>query len=428
MKWPRRRLLSLAFGVTVALGAFVAFYVGLTGRTVKLTDGREIVVRSASWGTNHFYVEGKWWLKPVRRYLAVPRATQMGLRSYRLVTPDPALVLWAHCYWPSNMTPTNRFPLLVAAVDATGVSAEPMFQSLLGGNTIPNRSESLAFWHLQNFPRRRNKFDVAVYAVDDSGQPHRVGTTRVSNPTPGEFPRWKRAAMPATNVSDGLELVLLNLASAQPTATALRKSRGWFGLWNDAVLVLRDKGQLNPDWRVASVAATDATGNRWFDDRPEVAPVGDNLVCGFCGTLWPEEPAWNVQFELVRISGFAPEELRELKGIPLPQAGTISSNVLQIDIHGVTGGVVELERNITPSFPRQNFFLRLNTGRGLRGVRIMLLAATDELGRRVRTHNSNPLAPPQCLWGLDVADGASSLDVTFAIQSGHFFDFTVTPR
>jgi hypothetical protein len=130
----------------------------------------------------------------------------------------------------------------------------------------------------------------------------------------------------------------------------------------------------------------------------------------------------------VRTKGFAPAELRELRGIPLAQAGIISSNALQLDIHGLAGGVVELERNIFPSVPRRNFFLRLNTSREPLGARVVLLQATDDLGRKVRTLDVNPLAPPQCLWGLDVADGALSLNVTFAIQSGLFFDFTVTPR
>jgi len=428
MKWTRRRLFWLAFSVALALGAAAVFYFVLTDRTVKLTDGREISIRNESWGTNHFYVEGKSWLKLARRYLSVSRLRDLGLRSYRQVTPEPALVLWAHCYWPSNMAPTNRFPLLVAAVDGTGVSAEPAFESLAGGNAIPNRSESLAIWQLQNFPRRRSTFDLAVYSVDDSGRPSRVGTTRVSNPARKNFPRWTPLPMPATNSAAGLELVLLNLASARPVGTALQKTRGWFGPWNDAVLVVRDHGQLSPDWRVTSVEATDATGNRWFDDRPDVSPAGDYLVCGFRGTLWPEEPAWNVRFELSRIKDFTPRELRELKEIPLPLTRTISSNALQIDIHGLASGVVEIERNSFPSVPRQNFSLRLNTSQGPRGVRIMLLEATDDQGRRARAPDQRPQAPPHCRWGLDVADGATSLDVTFAIQYGHLFDFTVTPR
>jgi hypothetical protein len=42
--------------------------------------------------------------------------------------------------------------------------------------------------------------------------------------------------------------------------------------------------------------------------------------------------------------------------------------------------------------------------------------------------HEKPPAPPQCLGGLDVADGASSIHLTIAIQFSHLFDFTVTPR
>lgn len=425
---PRRlrfRLLLPALLVGSLLA--VLFYRTLTGPRAILSDGREIAVKAVAFGTNHFYTEGKSWVKLIRSRISVSRAHQLGLRSYRIGSTTSNLVVWAHCYWPSNQWPTNRDSLIVAPEDRFGLHAEPRHWSLAGGGPIPNRHKSLVIWQVSQFPRRRATVDLGIYSVDARYRPHRVGSVRVENPARGDYPVWSATSLPVTNRQDETEFALLNLVSGVPVPDAMKSNQGWFGARNHAVFSLR--GGDARDWRVSSVEARDATGNVWHEPGVESLWVGEYLWVAFAGALWSEEPAWRVRFEFDRLGGYQLADTVAVSAFALPanQSGTAAQSV-GASLHGLFLTNCVLTRNIYPSLPRQNFHLKLNVDMTGPPVRVRLANATDDRGRAIRFVHHQQLSPHLPLWGLDVPDGAASVNLTFAAHPSRFLEFTVRPN
>jgi len=290
----------------------------------------------------------------------------------------------------------------------------------------------IACIRLANFPRRDGKLRLQILA-DDSPDKSQVAKNEFVVKFPAQNPsaKWLPQSLPVTQEGDGFTVTLTKLAYGvsftQPKNSAPADPT------NKAVLAafrIEQNGVIATNWQPARIESWDATGNHSISGVHKIQRDGDEEVMIYKWGLSPDEPAWKVRAEFLRTSGFGPDELWTVAGIPVvtnanPQSADDpasafsqtklgNSTLMVFPARRLASGQILVHVSVDPAPPApENLYFRL-------------AEAADENGKKMKS--------PSRSWGgtnfrftLNASD-AKTITATFALQGNHFVEFTVKPE
>jgi hypothetical protein len=293
---------------------------------ITFPDGEDYRFVAATWGTNHSQPR---LLAHMVDYLPDSWATNVRAKlgpRFGLAAPlhtDPSLVVWFELV---RTNPANRFvsTFLGSAMLADGNGV----QSGMSRSWYP-RSPGWACAEFTEVPRRSRMLEFQPLGLP-ARRDGDVVSVKFRNPAFGNFPQWQPEPLPAEKLAGDLRVQL--------TSFATRSDPRGDGHARDTVFSLTI-GSPRPGerWVVSPFELSDATGNRFAWDPPNIASNG---LYSILGALWPEEPALRLKLGLKRISGFSAAELITFTNLPVPRWGgnyfPINPTVLTNVVGGVT--------------------------------------------------------------------------------------------
>jgi hypothetical protein len=320
--------------------------------TIPLPDGSWLHLEAVTYGTNHL-------VGPRLAMLAsrMPQSMQTVMRRvfrkhaamrFKTTTSSPQLVLWLNRGPYATPFPSGLGDMRCVIADANGFPAgEEVYYS------APYPLEAKAF---NIFPRRDPEFLLKIYQHDAQGKISLCGQMRIRNPLYQNYPRWHPESLPATKPAGDVEATLHRvIANASQVSGARRQPDGRLSVdvrpaGTDQIpnnlchVSLRSLISSNIDWRVASVEASDATGNRIRGGNFSWSGEGKNLFVSFSPGLWTNESAWKLAFEIKRTSGFQPGEQFTFLQVPLGRLNETNRIGWTTNFNGMTVTLASIAR------------------------------------------------------------------------------------
>ena len=450
------------------------------GAAVRLADGREVSALAVTYGTNHVFVDGKWWVKLLG--LASPaRAFKLGLRIYRRQSSTPTLMVWTNWRPPPKNLGREFAPRFASVCDRHGLESEPEAAAVEAPRS--NSSDTLLAWRLVNYPRRQSKVLLRFYERDAAYRLHRVGQVSVRNGAAGVGPTWRAPGPPVSVWREGRQFSLVGLRGGL-VPSKLSWPLTCVAPWTTALFEVRENGQVSAEWTLKSLEVFGATGNRFaipqpyvgqvgeqlatslphielsengpanepwtFDSRevfgpagnyfalpqPRVGQVSAQLARSFPHVLWADEPDWKLVVEFWRARNFALEDLWTFKSLPAIRRRPPFTTNCQAVVHGVTLQSLDIRATtqIRPHRPdqyRRTTDLTLLFTSALARVHVELARVTDDRGRELRFADGTETwignYPVRYTVGLEVPLDATWLDLTFGIRQSEVVEFLVNP-
>ena len=418
------RLLLLAAVVAILAGA-AHFLRTPRPQTIVLPDGAELTLEAVTYGKEHRYWGGSPWqglLAPFQSMLP-PRFRALGFLNYS--TTNDSLCFWLRERLPF---PTNTYRSFYV-VDEQGRNIERGSWNLASWSPGTNIVRGHGF---NAFPRRGKKILLREYEWDNQrGGRQLIAEFTVPNPARGPFPVWQPRPLPLTATNGDLEFTLTRL---QNGVTFHYPEKGWAtNAFESAVLAsfrVARLGQSLTNWQPVGIEASDATGNRVSQTtwNEQIEDGEETMICQ--PGLWPGEPAWLMRVEFSRRSGFTPEELWTVRGLPatnllpsgtqpaptsaLAQTNLFGSRLEVFPLRDGRSGLggMELEIHVTPLPP---------------GWRLALVKIMDEQGREL-TSGGTCWGAGQCKFSLRDLTNSLALDVTVALHQSRFVEYLAHPE
>jgi hypothetical protein len=459
-----RRVGILVFFVLFIAGGF-AWRVSQQPKpqTISLPDGSQLTLLKVTHGTNHVCRYGNRWQDLLYPILPQKLRTKFPPRvmTFPSGSGDTVMVWLRHdggatsTSWPP--------PFYLAAADEKGlesglqhsasltrtlntinpattppVGAAPVRVSLVGGS-----SSQISGWEQREYPRRAARFEIRVYQEEAGGKVRPMGAFAVRNPRPGQVPNWTAETLPATRRTNELEITLTSL---QTGLTGNETGQGPAGegarSFSRATFQLKENGARTEKWSVCGISASNAAG--------EVRPggsYGSHWLRGehkldFPSALWPEEPAWKLLVDFARTEDFPSDDLWIIKDVKIPLRGELMEARAVTNLHhaeleflGVSGAKAKLPDGYAGIRPNGNIHLR--TPHPMDGLRIVLVEARDDQGRKLEAKGSTARAsmggrgntPREMQHGfaVEIPRDAKSLDITFAVTRVRRIEFLAKP-
>jgi len=175
----------------------------------------------------------------------------------------------------------------------------------------------------------------------------------------------------------------------------------------------------------------DATDNWSHGGGFNYTNSAGEILNQFDGPELPDGEAWRMTAEFSRLNGFAPQELRTLTNVPLPEtaralpAASIAIGTNQLEVRW------EPRKSKTDPLyfwaevkPTKGYFKRSS---GMLDYRLTLVRATDNLGRNVpfQNHGGGLNTTSE---KLSVAPDAVSLDLVLGYEPIRLITFQVRPE
>ena len=333
--WRRQILIGT---ILTASAAFIFFWLQQEEREneVTLEDG-SILHYLAALPANTPYTEENLWQQLARKYL--PANLQSGLsqpltiRGFHRGSLNGASFYFMRRNMPEknlgrrkptqaekNLNPNlagityysswGRRRAWLEAVEEGGFiyRAKEMFSSL---DIQHSKNRKLEFYpfSLQNFPRRQRQFPIRLYLADEDDPYARdkggrlIATFMAKNPFPiTNFPEWPATDLPATNVVDGIQVVLNDFEFRKRRSNKVIDTRQ--GLrswppWDISDLPFR----CLPYIEVSRVDGKPTTYQNRYSHQGRIPryqffePTGNK---GEACELSPQEPVWKLQLKLYR--------------------------------------------------------------------------------------------------------------------------------
>src|SRR5712671_290678 len=123
-------------------------------RTVKFADGRELIIRQLTYGTEHKFVTGSALAKVVAPALPASLKGRMGVQTLVQKTDAPAVVIWGE--WRRVGKGNLLAPML--RLKSNGATRD----ARTAWNWMSIRSGRHPAWGLTNFPRRDSILHLEV--------------------------------------------------------------------------------------------------------------------------------------------------------------------------------------------------------------------------------------------------------------------------
>ena len=298
---------------------------------------------------------------------------------------------------------------------------------------------------LDAFPKRDRKIVLRVASWNNSGGGMQVakGQFVISNPARGPFPQWAPGPLPSTQSDGDLNVTLTRLIYG---VEGFNRGTGVSAKdpMNKAVLAAfrtEQNGVVMTNWQPYRIAMSDATGNHIQNNSWSNRRDNDEAVMVYQYGLWPDEPAWKLNVEMTRTSGFKDDEIWTVKDLPV-KAGPQQELYSYTRNSRTNGAFAETTLNgvhlkIFPAvqFTDQN----LGNGQKMGGLRLLvdpdpdnlqmrmgIGSLTDEQGRSLQNWGPNGGGGTETIQIQDMRN-AKTLNVTIAIHKSRFVEFTVKP-
>lgn len=372
--WRRQILIGTAL---TAVAASVFFWIRQEKQEneVALEDGSVLHYLGATPGRTP-YTEENLWQRLARKYL--PASLQSGIpkpltiRSGRASHNDVSFYFMRRNMPEKNLgtrKPTqaekNLNPKLVNAIAITHYSSwgartawveaveengfiyrpKELFSSLSIQHSNSGKLEYYPF-SLLNFPRRQRQFPVRLYLADEddphaSGKGGRlIGTFMAENPFPTtKFPEWTASDLPATNIVDGIQVVLNEFECYKTWHNRViidphQGLRSWSPIRRDLLF------DCIPHIEVSRVDGKPTTYQNRSPDhyyaprRQFFDPTGNK---GEACELSSQEPVWKLQLRLYRSrdDAFPAEHRGKFANLPVLGAGEAKLIQETVEVDGV---------------------------------------------------------------------------------------------
>lgn len=410
----------LALFVLLVLAGLVAIFLPSGGESighkVTFSDGTTMTLKAVTYGTQHRYFGGGWQrrvLSLLPRKLASKFASKQGV----MTTGRPSVAFWFERVGTGPATGDPR--LVLCDASGYGICGSPSLMRM----GAPGKW--LEGWAFESWPRRERTFTLRVYEQgtrDPDANP--IGEFTVRNPTPGKYPVWTAPEPPLTAREGELSVTLFDL-----TAGVGRGANKWKPAPNPTVSqtragfrVERD-GRPTKEWGIASVEASDATGNV-IDGIWGTSPGPDAEYVELQPHLWPAEQAWKLRVGFSQRSNFVASELWTLRDLPLPATNLANTVVTQTNLQGALLQYTGPGRGSWLTC-NHRFNFRITPSRP--DYRLTLVNAVDDHGREATVGGSFE-SPGDWEFGLRVNTNATSLDLTLALHQTRYVEFLVRPR
>jgi hypothetical protein len=413
----RRRFFAVGAVFMLIAGAMVVLLATRRFESATAADGRRIRVEKTSYGIEHRFTIGKWWVRALKPLLGKRWAARRRSIEMRFTNENPALMVWTG--W-SGVSKTNPLSVEATIVDEHGTESEMVLSRWNETDywAHTNRFESASYvgWILRNYPRRSHSLRLRIYDRDRQYRASQAVEIAFANRAPKRYPQWRGERLPILRTNTGFVFALTEI-KAQTSA-----------VWQVHFRVTTN-GSPDASWQIGSVRACDATGN-FITARSNVfAGVRIDPVFRLPGALWPGERAWKFSVEFCRLFDFQPHELWTTP--PIPVFPTTASSITNSDVNGhslVVAGIFEIpQTQFGHTLDRPNGTLKARLANATATTRLMLLDAEDDLGRNVKRELGAVWGPfsEQYDYNLVVLPGAKSVRFTFAVRRSTVVDFDV---
>jgi len=149
--------------------------------------------------------------------------------------------------------------------------------------------------------------------------------------------------------------------------------------------------------------------------------------------LWPDEPAWKLRLEFARRSGFAPDELWHVQGIPVPGNDAFTPGSFRTNLQGVSlsvRGISDAQGFLpdgTMSLNVTSNMLNMTWTPSSPGLSVSLLEVQDDHGQNVQVAASGGGTHGVVCYRLNLVSHVHSLDARIAVRRSRFVEFLAKP-
>src|SRR6266498_2534238 len=422
-KSAARKKWMFALGLLILVAAVTAIFwpseKGFIGQPVRYSDGTTLTLKEVTYGTVHRYRGGFWEriISLLRRELGSKYASRRDV----LTTDRPSVTFWF------DRRGATSGDLVLCDESGFGIVGDYSMMRLK-----PPIS-TMEGWAFAAWPRRQRTFTVRVYELGKGyGDDTLLGEFTVRNPKPDNYPVWTAPPLPVRATNGDLSVNLFDL-----TAGVGHGSLKWKPALSPTVSQTRAgfrverNGRPTKEWGIATVEASDATGNlirrlggTSFEPDAEFAELHPHL--------WPSESAWKLRVGFSQRSNFVASELWTLRGIPLTGAVLTNTLLTQTNLQGAL-----LQYTGQESGARwgddQRFNFRVTPGRA--DYRVTLVRAVDDNGREATVGASfeggiylGSGSKQDWGFGLRLSTNATSLDLTLALHQTRYIEFLARPQ
>ncbi len=399
-----------ALGVVAAIliaGIAAAVFLWLRlPQKIILPDGTKLTLAAVTYGKHHLFSAPKIALK-------------------RVNTTTDTLCVWVREEFASQSP--GKYTVFVLDKSGTYCAGIATVQRYPAGP-----GADIACFRMAVFPRRDGKLRLQIEANDSQGEtPGMKNEFVVAFPAQKPSAEWQPQSLPDTQEDNDFTVTLTKLVHG--VSFAQSKAAGPTDPTNQAVLAafrIEQNGVIATNWQPVRIESWDATGNHGISGARKIQRDGDEEVMIYKWGLSPDEPAWKLRAEFVRTSGFGPDELWPVAGIPIvtnanPQlpddpANAFSqtklgnSTLMVYPAQRLANGQISVHVSVDPAPPApENLYFTL-------------VEATNENGKKIKS-------PSRSWGGINFhfnfnANNAQTINATFALQGDHFAEFTVKPE
>jgi len=395
-------------------------------QVITLKDGTKMTLVVVSYGRHH--------VAPKIKGSARARSGG-GL----IDTTNDTLVVWVLSEKKGNRAGPNDQLMVYDPANTACVSAWARdYTQIKNGTTLEG-------FLLDAYPKRDRKIVLRIAAYNNNGLGYQLskGQFVIANPSRGPFQKWTAEPLPDTQSNGDLNVTLTRLIDGVEgfqRGTGVSKNDPM----NKAVLAAfrtEQNGVVMTNWRPYRIGMSDATGNQIQNNSWSNRRENDEAVMVYQWGLWPDEPAWKLNVEMTRTSGFKDDEVWTVKDLPVNAGSTrdfansrVSTRADAAFAETTLNGV---HLKIFPAVQ----FTNQNSANGLKRGAIRLQvdpepetlqmqmgvgSLTDEQGRNPQFGGPNGGGGSESIQIQDLRN-AKTLNVTIAIHKSRFLEFTVKP-
>lgn len=416
-------------------------------KTWKLPDSSVLSLAKVTYGTNHQVRYGTRWQDFLHPVLPAKLQAKFGAKLATHTSSSNSIVLWL---WQRQTPPPGAgvfpglflaTPFQIATMDSNGLESD-----LLSSSNSRYRASAYSMisgWELKDYPRRSKTIGIKIYCSDAEGKLWPIGEFQIENKFQVKTGGWLAEALPATRATNGLELTLVKLETGiTKKESGMGPAGGWAKSFSRAVFRMSDNGKQTDGWSVTCIKANAASGevrpeggnsSRWIRDEQHYA---------FEGPLWLEEPAWKLAVEISRTRDFPVGELWTIKGVPIPETGKVAEINATTNIYGaeiVFQGISTAKAKLPQEWARTPLYVNLHASNPIpmSDTKLWLVDVKADLGGKVKvvgdTWQSSTGGRGATLkelnhgFGIEIPEGAKSLDVTLAFSKSRYVEFLAKP-
>jgi hypothetical protein len=399
---------AFAFVAAILIaGIAVAVFLWLRlPQKIILPDGTKLTLASVTYGKVHVFSAPK-------------------IARKRITTATDTLCVWVREEFAGKIH--GNFTVFILDKSGAYCAGTATVQRLPAGT-----GADIACFRLATFPRRDGKLRLQI-ELNNSQDETPVAKNEFVVAFPAQKPsaKWLPQSLPDTQEGNDFTVTLTKLVYG--VSYTQPKNPSPADPTNQAVLAafrIEQNGVIATNWQPVRIESWDATGNHSTSGTHKIQRDGDETAMIYKWGLPPDEPAWKLRAEFVRTSGFDPDELWPVAGIPVvtnanPQlpddpANAFSqtrlgnSTLLVYPAQRLANGQISVHVSVEPAPPApENLYFTL-------------VEVTDENGKKVKS-------PSRSWGGINFhfnfnANAAQTINATFALQGDHFAEFNVKPE